>query len=493
MANSSNRSLAEVIGKVEARVPGLISNASQLAAVDVEVSAVTQDSREVTGGAVFAAIAGSSVDGHEFVDTALASGAAAVLVDESFDTTGKNQDAVFITSADTAKATGHIAAALLDYPTDDVRLVAVTGTNGKTSIVTIIEHLVNQSGGVGASMGTLTGSLTTAASPQFHQALADMRERGITVVAAEVSSHALDQKRIAGADVSVAVFTNLTQDHLDYHADMDEYFEAKALLFSNDVGAHSVIDVSDEYGQALARRVEETKGPEVQLREIEGNAIAAAGTLGQSSSTFQWRDQEIVLPLGGSFSVNNAVLAAEAAVLLGFDVDDVAGALESVPQIPGRFESVQQGQPFAVVVDYSHTPASVAAAIESARELADGRVIIVFGAGGDRDQGKRPLMAQAADAADVVYVTSDNPRTEDPAKIIDEVITGSSTPNKVHRIVDRAEAIGAAISGALPGDVVVIAGKGHENYQIVGTTRSEFDDRSHARAALALAGWENAS
>ena len=196
-----------------------------------------------------------------------------------------------------------------------------------------------------------------------------------------------------------------------------------------------------------------------------------------------------MLPLGGSFSVNNALLAAEAAVLLGFAVNDVANALAAAEKVPGRFESVDCGQPFGVVVDYSHTPASIAVAVASARALATGRVIIVFGAGGDRDSGKRPLMGEAAASADLLYVTSDNPRTEDPAKILDEVIAGISERSTVHSVIDRSEAISAAISNALPDDIVVIAGKGHENYQIMGTTRTDFDDREHARAALAGLGF----
>ena len=222
---------------------------------------------------------------------------------------------------------------------------------------------------------------------------------------------------------------------------------------------------------------------------VAGDAIAAAGVLAHGSSTFAWRGREVVLPLGGSFSVNNALLAAEAAVLLGFAEDDVAEALRVAQKVPGRFESVDCGQPFGVVVDYSHTPASIAVAVASARALATGRVIIVFGAGGDRDSGKRPLMGEAAASADLLYVTSDNPRTEDPAKIIDEVIAGIPGRTEVHRILDRSEAISAAISDARTNDIVVIAGKGHEDYQVIGTERINFDDRVEARAALAARGW----
>ena len=490
MASPSPRSVRDLVAEVERREPNLIINAAALleaADSTVLVSSITQDSRNVESGGLFCAIRGNTTDGHDHIESAIAAGAVAVLVDEQNHVAGAEASALRLTTTDTAKATGFLAAALMGQPADDVSLVAVTGTNGKTSVVTILAHLVNNCGGVAGSMGTLTGSLTTAAAPDFQRSLAEHRADGATVVAAEVSSHALDQQRIAGAKVAVAVFTNLSQDHLDYHADMDEYFEAKARLFTPEVGAFNVIDVSDVWGQRLAGRITDAGGDVIT---IPGDTIAEAGVLQQASSTFQWRDRTIELPLGGAFSVNNAVLAAEAALRLGFALDDVAAALSTVPAVPGRFQSVDAGQPFAVVVDYSHTPASVAAAIESARRLVDGNVIIVFGAAGDRDPGKRPLMGAAASAADRLYVTSDNPRTEDPAKIVAEVAAGVAQGGDVQVIVDRSQAISEAISGAVPGDIVVIAGKGHEDYQIVGTTRTYFDDAVEARKALADRGWE---
>lgn len=489
METKRERSLKTLITAVHERAPGLISNAAQLLAAeasDVLVTSVTQDSRVVESGSLFCAIVGHTADGHDFVDSAAGAGAAAVLVERPSLPT--NSSAIEIISTDTSRATGFLAAAFTGFPADDLSLVGVTGTNGKTSIVSIINHLVFACGGTAAAMGTLTGSLTTQAAPQFQDALAGHLSDGATVVAAEVSSHALDQQRISGARVEVAVFSNLSQDHLDYHADMDEYFEAKALLFTPEVGAHNVIDVSGTYGQRLADRVEAAAGDGALIR-VEGDKTAAAGILRQGSSTFTWRGNTIELPLGGAFSVNNALLAAEAVVLLGYSVPDVAKALQTVAPIPGRFESVDAGQPFAVVVDYSHTPASVAAAVQSARQLSDQRVIIVFGAGGDRDGTKRPLMGEAASSADLLFVTSDNPRTEDPAKIIDEVMAGVTQGVDVHTVVDRSEAIASAVAEAAPGDIVVIAGKGHEDYQVIGTERIDFDDRVEARAALAEHGW----
>jgi UDP-N-acetylmuramoyl-L-alanyl-D-glutamate--2,6-diaminopimelate ligase len=442
------------------------------------ISSVTQDSREATHGSLFCAIRGVASDGHDFVADAVANGAAAVLVEQPTTTLVPE-----VVVPDSRRATGHLAAAFVGNPSDDVSLVGVTGTNGKTSIVSLIEHLVGFCGGKAASMGTLTGSLTTSPAPQFQAALREHADAGCNVVAAEISSHALDQDRVAGARVRVAVFSNLSQDHLDYHSDIESYFEAKARLFSKDLTDRAVIDVSDLWGRRLAAQTD------IPVSEIDGSAIADAAVLTPTSSRFTWRDHQVALPLGGRFSVHNAVLAAEACVLLGFEVATLAEGLASVPQVPGRFESVDSGQPFSVVVDYSHTPASVDAAVASARDLTSERVLIVFGAAGDRDPGKRPLIGAAASHADVLYVTSDNPRTEDPDMIIDEVVAGLGD-TAVHRIPDRRQAINAAISEARSGDVVLIAGKGHEDYQIIGTTSRAFDDRDEARAALAAIGWE---
>ena len=452
------------------------------------ITAITQDSRTVQSGALFCALRGDAFDGHDYADAAVDAGAVAVLVERHV--TNRVPELLV---ADSRKATGEIAAAFNAHP--DIQLVAVTGTNGKTSVVTLVSHIVNAGGGAAASMGTLTGSLTTAAAPDFHAALRDHAQSGRTVVAAEVSSHALDQGRIAGSVPAVSIFTNLSQDHLDYHTDMDDYFAAKAKLFGNDFVAPAVVDVSDPWGQRLVEQLASATPRTVVA--VDSASYIATARLEQTSSHFTWNGHEIDLPLGGAFSITNAVLAAEAAVLLGLAPAAIAEALSQAPQIPGRFETVDAGQPFAVVVDYSHTPASIEAAVQSARNISNGQVHLVFGAAGDRDAGKRPLMGAAATAADVLYVTSDNPRTEDPELIIDDVIVGvhgaGANNASVHRIADRADAIRAAISGALPGDIVVIAGKGHEDYQIIGSTRTDFDDRVHARAALAAQGWEGAT
>lgn len=452
--------------------------------LSVLVDHVTQDSREARPGSLFCALVGTASDGHDFVSQAAAQGAAAALVERTVDA-----DLVQLVVDDTRRWTGLLAAALEGMPSTSLDLVGVTGTNGKTSIVTIIEHIAVTCGLPASSMGTLTGSLTTDAAPGFQRQLRGYVESGHRVVAAEISSHALDQERVAGTTLAVSVFTNLSQDHLDYHPDMEHYFASKARLFESDRSKHAVIDTSDPWGARLAKMVS------IPVTEVDGAAISQGATVNAGGSTFTWRDFEVSLPLGGRFSITNAVLAAEASVALGMSPADVAAALGSTPQIPGRFELIDEGQDFVVIVDYSHTPASVEAAVSSARDLATNRVLLVFGAAGDRDPGKRPLMGAAASTADRLYITSDNPRSEDPATIIDAVAAGvdssHSENDSVVSITDRGQAIHAAIAEACEGDVVVIAGKGHEDYQIIGSTRLDFDDRVVARAALLASGWSS--
>ncbi len=455
--------------------------------VGVLVDSITQDSRAVRAGSLFCAIQGDRADGHDFVSAAAEAGAAAALVRHRV-----AADLPQIVVDDPRWWTGVLSAALEEFPSAELDVVGVTGTNGKTSTVTIVEHLMNHAGRAAASMGTLTGALTTSAAPDFQAALRTFVNDGRQVVATEVSSHALDQDRVAGTDFAVSIFTNLSQDHLDYHPDMESYFEAKAKLFDPERTRTAVIDVSDEWGVRLAQHVS------VPVIAVEGTAIASRATLGPSGSRFEWRGRTVQLPLGGRFSVANAVLAAEACVALGAPVDVLVDGLGGTPQIPGRFELIDAGQPFVVLVDYSHTPASVSIAVESARDLTDGpdhSVLIVFGAAGDRDPGKRPLMAEAASAADQLFVTSDNPRTEDPHQILAEVMAGVAPRHidagTARAVVDRSAAIHDAIAAACEGDVVVIAGKGHEDYQIIGTTKRDFDDRIEARSALRELGWEH--
>ncbi|MGI9606804.1 MAG: UDP-N-acetylmuramoyl-L-alanyl-D-glutamate--2,6-diaminopimelate ligase [Acidimicrobiales bacterium] len=480
----AERSLRALVDNVERRHPGLVRLEGDVGGA--VITGVTQDSRTVRSGELFCAIVGVSVDGHDHLDAATEAGAGALLV-----LTGRELSTTppipVLRSPDNRRAAGVLAAEFHGNPSDHLDLVGVTGTNGKTTIVTLVEHLAHACGRKSESMGTLTGPLTTAAATTFQRSLRERLDRGIDLVAAEVSSHALDQERVAGSRFAVSVFTNLTQDHLDYHADMDEYFDAKARLFHPDLSEHAVIDVSGEWGARLADL------SAIPTNRVDTAVIADAARFSDGRWEFEWRGRDVCLPLGGRFNVVNAVLAAEAAATLGMEPGEIADALVTAPQVPGRFERIDCGQPFEVVVDYSHTPASLEAAIATAAELVPGgRVITVFGAAGDRDPSKRPLMGAAASSSDVLYVTSDNPRTEDPDAIINEVISGISHLD-TRREPDRRLAIRTAIAGASSGDLVLIAGKGHEDYQIIGTTRHDFDDRVEARAALADIGWTDSA
>jgi len=440
------------------------------------VSAITQDSRAVVPGSIFGAVRGETADGLDFVADAVDRGAVGIIARE--DRTGS---VTTLVTADTRALIGVMASELHRNPSSRLDLIGVTGTNGKTSIVTLFEHVADYAGRRARSLGTLTSGLTTSAAPDFQATLASAVEDGIEVVAAEVSSHALDQHRVDGSEFRLAIFTNLSQDHLDYHGDLDSYFEAKARLFAPELARIGIVDIATPAGKRLVDRAE------IPVVAVDSSALEDV-ELTAHECRFRWRDHTVVLPLAGRFNIANALLVAEAAVEIGIEPAVVVQALATAPQIPGRFEYVDAGQPFSVVVDYSHTPASLDAAISAAREVATGTVVVVFGAAGDRDPGKRPLMGAAASAADRLFATSDNPRSEDPELILDAVVAGIDHAD-VHRITDRRQAIADAIGGAVDGDIVLIAGKGHEDYQIVGERVVDFDDRVVAREVLAELGW----
>jgi UDP-N-acetylmuramoyl-L-alanyl-D-glutamate--2,6-diaminopimelate ligase len=333
----------------------------------------------------------------------------------------------------------------------------------------------------GVALGTLTQARTTPEAPELQARLAELRRGGHDAVAMEVSSHALDQHRVEGVHFAAAVLTNLTQDHLDYHGTMERYFEAKVRLFDAERSAIGVVNRDDPWGQRLTALLSRRGAPPFVTYGIED-----AEDLDLRAATFRWRGQEIALRLGGRFNVLNALAAATCAEALGLAAPVIAAGLASVERVRGRFEAVEAGQDFIVVVDYAHTPDGLVQALTAARELTDGRLVVVFGAGGDRDRDKRPRMGEvAARLADLVFVTSDNPRSEDPGAIIDAVLGGVDAPGKVQVIIDRAQAIETALSAAQAGDVVVIAGKGHETGQEIAGEVRPFDDVTVARDALA--------
>jgi UDP-N-acetylmuramoyl-L-alanyl-D-glutamate--2,6-diaminopimelate ligase len=444
----------------------------------IDVTAVVHDTASVVEGAMFCCVRGARVDGHDLAPAAVASGATALLCERELAT-----GAVEVVVPSTRAAMGPVAAAFHGHPSLALDVVGVTGTNGKTTTVHLLQSILEAAGRSTGVIGTLTGARTTPEAPELQAQLADMQRAGVAAVAMEVSSHALAMHRVDGTRFAVAVFTNLGRDHLDFHASVEEYFQAKARLFTPELSVQAVVNLDDSYGRLLRdSAVVPTVG--FSLDEVQELSIEPTG------SRFRWRGTEVHLPLAGRFNVSNAIGAATTAELLGVTADDVAAGLSAVGSVPGRFETVAAGQPFLVVVDYAHTPDGLASLLEAAREVAaGGRVLLVFGAGGDRDRSKRPAMGEvAARAADRVVVTSDNPRSERPDAIIDAIVSGMHERSNVVVEPDRRAAIALALAEARPGDVVVVAGKGHEATQTVGDAVLPFDDRAVVRELLTAGG-----
>jgi UDP-N-acetylmuramoyl-L-alanyl-D-glutamate--2,6-diaminopimelate ligase len=380
---------------------------------------------------------------------------------------------------DVRAALGPMAAAFHGNPSRQLRVIGVTGTNGKTTTVHLIASIFERHGWSTGVLGTLSGARTTPEAPELQGHLAAERARGRDAVAMEVSSHALAMGRVRATRFAVAMFTNLSQDHLNFHRDMDEYFEAKASLFTGAYADAAVVNLDDDHGRILHERSEVT---------TIGYSIADAEDIRISAlrSRFRWRGQEIDLALGGRFNVSNAIGAATVAEHLGVDRAAIADGLAVVAPVPGRFEVVDAGQAFTVAVDFAHTPDALVNVLTLGRELAgDHDVLVVFGCGGEKDVAKRPLMGEvAARLADRVVLTSDNPRGEDPLAIIEAVRGGIRDEAGLTIEPDRRSAIELAVRSAKPGDVVIIAGKGHEEVQIVGDEEIPFDDRAVALEAL---------
>ncbi len=447
--------------------------------VDVELARAVHDSRQVAPGDLFCCVPGATFDGHDLAADAVAAGAVALVTERRLDL---GVPEVVVTSVRTAM--GPIAAELLGRPSDHLDVVGITGTNGKTTTTHLLAAILRSAGRRCALIGTLSGTRTTPEAPELQTLLASYRDEGYDSVAMEVSSHALDQHRVDGTRFRVAAFTNLSRDHLDHHGDMVTYFQAKARLFEPDLCDRAVVDVDDPHGRLL-RDAASVPSTGYGLDDADDLVLGAEG------STFTWRGERLEVGLAGRFNVSNALAAATIAAELGVSPAQVAVGLRAAAQVPGRFERIEQGQPFLAVVDYAHTPDGLEQLLVTARELAHGhRVLVVFGAGGDRDHSKRPVMGElASQLADVVIVTTDNPRSESPAAIISDVLSGTEDPNDLRVEPDRRAAIALAVGEARPGDVVLVAGKGHETHQLIGTESVPFDDRHELRAALAGAGW----
>ena len=465
---------------------------------DIDITGISYNSKTVKEGEIFVCLKGEHSDGHEFAKMAVENGAAALYCEKELDI-----DVPQVIVESTRHQIADLAAAFYNYPSKKIKLIGVTGTNGKTTVTHLIQRIVEDAQHKCALIGTLGYKLsgkdtyhdakhTTPQAPELQKTLEMICEQNIDYAAMEVSSHALEQNRVGGCDFDGAVFTNLTQDHLDYHITMNNYFEAKALLFKGlKKGGYAVINNDDEYAQRFKDIVPEgvkiyTYGikndADVKAEDIDFSIHGAKFKINAKKSAAAHKD--VNLQMNGMFSVYNALAALTAGIAMGFDIDVCIRALEETKSVDGRFEIVSK-KPL-VIVDYAHTPDGLENVLKAARELTpkDANLVCMFGCGGDRDATKRPKMGKIADEnADIVVVTSDNPRSEDPQLIISDILAGIKTVNtqKVFVEPDRRTAISMLKNIAKENDVVVLAGKGHEDYQILKDKTIHFDDREEAR------------
>ena len=455
---------------------GIVADMAPAMEVDVEISGVSDDSRTVAPGDLFFCIRGTNFDGHDAAIDAITRGAVAVVVDHRIDLPAEVAQVVV---PDVRAVVGVLASRAMDNPCAGVTMVGVTGTNGKTSTVSFIGSLLGALGYQVLTIGTLTGARTTPEAIDLLGQIQDAAAAGATHVVMEVSSHALVMGRVNGIIFDVSAFSNLSRDHLDFHGSMEEYFAAKRRLFVPGLTHRAVVNVDDEWGVLLADSVD--------IPVVRSSARNISDVrVGVDAVSFRWRDREVNVDAGGSFAVMNALLALEVVVALGVPVVDAARAARGIRPVTGRFETVPGTDGYSVIVDYAHTPEALRTVLQSVRELTTGRIIVVFGCGGDRDTGKRAEMGRVVEElADAAFVTSDNPRTEDPEAIIADVLSGMTGGNcDVVSIVDRAVAIESAISAAGSADIVVIAGKGHEPYQEIAGEFLAFSDVEVARDAV---------
>ena len=458
----------------------------------VDIAGLAYDNRKVGPRDLFFCVRGFTTDGHQFAADAVSRGAAALVVDHLLDV-----DIPQVQVDNVRRAMSRAAAKFYGDPTKRLAVVGVTGTNGKTTTAYLVRALLEAGGRQSGLLGTVKSIVggvereagrTTPEAIDLQRSFREMLDGGDSACVMEVSSHALELARVDAVNFAVGIFTNLTQDHLDFHPTMEQYFLAKRKLFTERRAQTAVINLDDPYGQRLAADPEISTPFTFALEDPAATYRATEVRTGLGGSTFILRSpdgvRELRSPLSGRFNVYNVLAALAAARALGVAFDPAIKAIEHAGQVPGRFEAVDEGQPFAVLVDYAHTPDSLENVLVAARLLTESRLHVVFGCGGDRDRGKRPLMgAIAARLADHVIVTSDNPRSEDPEVIIDEILTGIDRP--VEHEVDRRTAIHSAISAASAGDVVVIAGKGHElGQEFTNGEKLPFDDVTVAREAL---------
>ena len=476
---------------------------------DVEITQIAYDSRKVKPGGLFVSIAGLHTDGLMYVKDAVASGAAAVVADRDVAVAG----ATLVLVPDVRKALAQVACRFHGRPSRRLKVVGITGTNGKTTVSYLVRSICSEAGFRAGVLGTIgydlgdlkaKGTHTTPEAPDFQELLSSMVERGMTHAAVEVSSHALAQRRSYGTEFDVVVFTNLSRDHLDYHSTFEEYRNAKLRLFvktERGAGEKSPVCVlnADDQSFPAFRAASAAAGGPVCTYSLAGRADVAARDVellpGGSSFSIFWKGETLRarLSIPGIFNVMNALAAFGAAVSLGIETPHIVAGLEALKGVRGRIERVDRGQDFSVFIDYAHTPDALGNILRTVRQITKRELICVFGCGGDRDKGKRSEMGSVSGSlADCTIVTSDNPRSEEPLSIIAQIEEGiRKTGTRYSVVPDRREAIRSALAGARPGDSVVIAGKGHEDYQIIGKEVRHFDDREVAEEFLCSQGkWQ---
>lgn len=441
------------------------------------ISSVTIDSRSVTAGSLYCCIRGERFDGHDFALDAVASGATALLLEHDID--GVPPGVARLVVGDVRSVLGAVSSYVYGEPSRKMTIVGITGTNGKTTTAHLLASILRAGGTPTEVLGTLQGRYTTPEAPDLQRDLAQMVDKGVEALAMEVSSHALAFGRVAGMRFAAGVFTNLGRDHLDFHGTMENYFAAKARLFEPDLSNLGVVNVDDPWGRRLLESATIPMTP-FSLQDAHDLDVSVF------AHDFTWQGQRLHVGIGGGLNVMNSLAAATTARALGIDSSEIVQGLAEAGPVPGRFERIDEGQDFTVLIDYAHTPDGLSEVLRSVRSIPNvARVILVFGCGGDRDKMKRPIMGEVAvSLADVVIVTSDNPRSEDPEAIIASIVAG--VPDHMRQRLwatepDRAEAIGLACGLARSGDVVLITGKGHESTQTVGAEVLPFDDRIVAR------------
>jgi len=489
-----------------------LSELLELAGIEADVTGgnptitdVNDDSRRIEPGQVFVATRGVKVDSHLFISDAVEAGVAAVVTEQSL---ASYKDIAIVTVKDSRDALGRLVHAAAGNPSHDMLVLGVTGTNGKTTTTYLLESILTAAGYNTGVLGTIEyryagtrieASNTTPSASQLARMFLEMKQAGVNAVAMEVSSHAIDQRRISGIAFDGAIITNITQDHLDYHGTMESYASAKKALFTDYLQrvplegreAMAVLNLDDPVVAAFSAEI---PGKVITIG-IDNAATYTARNIkfGSQGTTFQLQIADAVLDfkthLVGMYNVQNVLGAIALAHGVGISLEAIRNGLDAIEVVPGRLEPVREGQPYLVLVDYAHTPDALERVLMNAREMTKGRLIAVFGCGGDRDPGKRPLMGKAAgDLADLIYITNDNPRTEDPDYIARGVMEGVRSSridaDRAILCLDRRLAIQQALKAAEAGDVVVIAGKGHEDYQILGDQKVHFDDREEARAFL---------